>query len=123
MYHPPTRFAMPYGIAADKKTGKIWFADLNGNNISRFDPNTGEFTEFPIPSDNAAPRFIGLDSKGRVWFTEWMNGKIGVVDPGEAGKKSIFHAVIDHRNVGAFGSTPGRFRRIKVSTMSAGVRT
>lgn len=88
MYHPPTRFAMPYGIAADKKTGKIWFADLNGNNISRFDPNTGEFTEFPIPSDNAAPRFIGLDSKGRVWFTEWMNGKIGVVDPGEAGKKS-----------------------------------
>jgi virginiamycin B lyase len=88
MYHPPTRFAMPYGIAADKKTGKIWFADLNGNNISRFDPNTGEFTEFPIPSDNAAPRFIGLDSKGRVWFTEWMNGKIGVVDPGDTGKQS-----------------------------------
>ena len=87
MYHPPTRFAMPYGIAVDKKSGKIWFSDLNGNNITRFDPSTGEFTEFPIPSANAAPRFIGLDSKGRVWFTEWMNGKIGVVDPGENGKQ------------------------------------
>jgi streptogramin lyase len=87
MYHPPTRFAMPYGITADKNTGKIWFADLSGNNISRFDPNTGEFAEFPIPSPNAAPRFISLDGKGRVWFTEWMNGKIGLIDPGDESKQ------------------------------------
>jgi len=87
MYRPPTRFAMPYGIATDKKTGNIWFADLNGNHITKFNPSTGEFTEFPIPSGNAAPRFIWLDNKGRVWFTEWMNGKIGVVDPGAERKQ------------------------------------
>lgn len=73
---------MPYGLVADKKTGEIWFADLNGNHITRFNPKTEKFAEFPIPSSNAAPRFIDLDSKGRVWFTEWMNGKIGSVDPG-----------------------------------------
>jgi len=87
LYHPPTRFAMPYGIAADKKSGNIWFADLNGNHITRYDPKTGRFAEFPIPSSNAASRFIALDSKGRVWFTEWMNGKIGVVDPGGDNKQ------------------------------------
>jgi virginiamycin B lyase len=81
LYHPPTRYAMPYGITANRKTGDIWFADLNGNHITRFVPKTERFTEFPIPSNNAAARFIALDEKGRVWFTEFMNGKIGVVDP------------------------------------------
>src|SRR5262249_38745406 len=27
MYSPPTRFAMPYGLSADKRTGAIWYAD------------------------------------------------------------------------------------------------
>jgi streptogramin lyase len=82
LFHPPTRYAMPYGIVADKKTGVIWFSDLNGNHLTRFNPTTGEFAEFPIPSAESGTRFIDLDSKGRVWFTEWMNGKIGFLDPG-----------------------------------------
>ena len=81
LYGPPTGFATPYGLALDKKAGYVWFADLNGNNVTRFDPKTEQFAEYPIPSSNASPRFIGVDSKGRVWFTEFMNGKIGVVDP------------------------------------------
>ena len=83
LFHAPTRFAMPYGIVVNRKNGDIWFADLNGNHITRFVEKTGQFAEFPIPSNNAATRFIDLDGKGRVWFTEWMNGKIGFVDPGE----------------------------------------
>jgi streptogramin lyase len=85
LYRPPTDFATPYGLALDKKSGYVWLADLNGNNVTRFDPKTEQFAEYPIPSSNASPRFIGLDSKGRVWFTEFMNGKIGVIDPGEEG--------------------------------------
>ena len=86
MFHPPTRYAMPYGIVADRKTGDIWFADLNGNHITRFREKTGEFDEFPIPTPESATRFIDLDSKGRVWFTEWVNGKIGFLDPGSDAK-------------------------------------
>jgi streptogramin lyase len=84
LFHPPTRYAMPYGIVADRKTGDIWFADLNGNHITRFREKTAEFDEFPIPSSESTTRFIDLDNKGRVWFTEWMNGKIGYLDPGPA---------------------------------------
>lgn len=81
LYQPPTLKAKPYGIIQDKKSGYIWFADYGGNNITRFDPKTSQFVEYPIPTKGADPRFVGLDSKGRLWFAEWWNGKIGVIDP------------------------------------------
>ena len=81
MYQPPTLKARPYGIALDKKTGNIWYADFSGNNITRFDPKTAQFVEYPIPTRGAYPRFVGLDSKGRVWFGEWWNNKLGMLDP------------------------------------------
>jgi streptogramin lyase len=81
LYQPPTLKAKPYGIIQDKKTGYIWFADYGGNNITRFDPKTAQFVEYPIPTKGADPRFVGLDSKGRLWFAEWWNSKIGVIDP------------------------------------------
>jgi virginiamycin B lyase len=81
MYQPPTLKARPYGIAENKKTGDIWYADFSGNNITRFDPRTEQFVEYPIPTRGAYPRFIGLDSKGRVWFGEWWNNKLGMLDP------------------------------------------
>ena len=80
-YTPPTPFAMPYGITADKKTGRIWFADLNGNHITRLDPKTGKFDEVPFPTQQASARFPGIDpASGRVWFTEAMADKIGYVE-------------------------------------------
>jgi len=81
MYQPPTWKARPYGIAQDKKTGYIWYGDFSGNNITRFDPKTAQFVEYPIPTRGAYPRFVGLDSKGRVWFGEWWNNKLGMLDP------------------------------------------
>jgi streptogramin lyase len=81
-FQPPTPNATPYGMVQDRKNGYIWFSDLNGNNITRFDPTTKEFIEYPIPTRAAAPRFIGIDPMGRVWFGEFFTGKIGVLDPG-----------------------------------------
>ena len=81
MYQPPTAKARPYGLIQEKKTGYIWFADFSGNNITRFDPKTEQFVEYPIPTRGAYPRFVGLDSKGRVWFGEWWNNKLGMLDP------------------------------------------
>lgn len=83
LYQPPTADATPYGIVEDHRNGDLWFADLNGNHMTRFDPRTGVFTEYPIPTRNASSRFIGIDPQGRVWFTEFFTGKIGVVDPGD----------------------------------------
>jgi streptogramin lyase len=49
---------------------------------------TGEtFVEYPFPSRNVNPRLgIGIDPQGRIWFTEFLNGRIGVLDPGDASR-------------------------------------
>ena len=84
-YQPPTPKAAPYGFVEDKRTGYIWFGDLNGNNFTRFDPKTETFVEYPFPSRNVNPRLgIGIDPQGRLWYTQFLNGSIGVLDPGDA---------------------------------------
>jgi len=87
-YKPPTPNATVYGVTFNKVDGNIWYADMNGNNITRFNPKTEQFTEFRIPSrpDRTYARFIGADNRGRVWFTEYFGDKIGYVDP--TGEKS-----------------------------------
>ncbi|MGA7791677.1 MAG: carboxypeptidase regulatory-like domain-containing protein [Candidatus Acidiferrales bacterium] len=82
-YRPPTPNATVYGVTYNQVDGNIWFADMSGNNVTRFDPKTELFTEYPIPQrpDRSYARFIGADVKGRVWFTEYFGDRIGFVDP------------------------------------------
>jgi virginiamycin B lyase len=65
------------------KAGYVWFSDLVGNNVTRFDPKTEQFVEYPLPTRDAGPKFMDVDAKGRIWFTEVMGAKIGVIDPGD----------------------------------------
>jgi virginiamycin B lyase len=85
-YQPPTQYAMPYSVLWDQKTGYIWLSDMNGNNITRFDPKTEQFVEYLIPTHGAGLKFMATDAQGRLWFTEVVGAKIGVVDPGDLGK-------------------------------------
>ena len=87
-YHPPTPNFSPYGIIVEKKTGRLWLADYLGANVTRFDPATGKFTEFPFPSRMQMIRFFAEDPQGRVWFTDFTNGKIGVLETGESAMSS-----------------------------------
>ncbi len=82
-YKPPTPNATVYGVTYNQVDGAIWFADMSGNNVTRFDPKTEHFSEYPIPQrpDRSYERFIGADVKGRVWFTEYFGDRIGFVDP------------------------------------------
>jgi len=82
-YQPPTQYSTPYGVLWDERTGYVWVSDLNGNNITRFDPRTEQFVEYLIPTHGAGLKFMAVDGKGRLWFTEVVGGKIGVVDPGD----------------------------------------
>jgi streptogramin lyase len=44
-------------------------------------PSTLNINEWQIPSGNAGPAGINVDSTGRVWFTENQTGKLGMLDP------------------------------------------
>ncbi len=85
-YQPPTQYSMPYSVLWDGKTGHVWLSDMNGNNITRFDPKTEQFVEYLIPTHGAGLKFMSTDAQGRLWFTEVVGAKIGVVDPGDLGK-------------------------------------
>ena len=43
-------------------------------------PETGDVTNFPTPTPDAAPRRLSLGADNNIWFGEWYGGKIGELD-------------------------------------------
>ena len=86
----------PYWIENDGQ-GRLVFNEQTANNISIMDPKTQSLVEYHIPSKNPnwgdcdsgirvldncgiAQIFDFTISGDKIWFTEWVENKIGVVD-------------------------------------------
>jgi virginiamycin B lyase len=86
----------PYWIENDDQ-GRLVFNEQTANNISVMDPKTQSLVEYHVPSKNpnwgdCDSGFEVLDNCGisqifdftisgeKIWFTEWVENKIGVVD-------------------------------------------
>ncbi|MCG3779555.1 MAG: lyase [Candidatus Nitrosopumilus limneticus] len=86
----------PYWIENDNQ-GRLVFNEQTANNISVMDPKSQSLVEYHIPSKN--PNWADCDSGiavldncgiaqifdfaisgEKIWFTEWVENKIGVVD-------------------------------------------
>jgi virginiamycin B lyase len=75
---------LPYwNIARD---GKIWFNEHEGNALAYFDTINSTLVEYQIPTkgilwgNTSNPLKFTIDKGGSVWFTEWSENKIGVLD-------------------------------------------
>jgi virginiamycin B lyase len=82
----------PYWIEKDDY-GRVVFNEQGANRIGIIDPNTESVIEYPIPSKNphwgdcgiqencglAQVFDIAVDEK-KIWFSEWAENSIGVVD-------------------------------------------
>lgn len=68
----PVLRSRPYGIIVDHKD-KVWSADFHNGGVTRFDPETEEFTHFSLVEDDAASsiRRPGVDSNGMIWAATW----------------------------------------------------
>jgi len=86
---PVTR---PYWIDLDEQ-GKLVFNEQTGNRIGIFDPKTEKLIEYVVPSKNLNWADCGeIDDCGlaqvldftiqdqKIWFTEWVENNIGVLD-------------------------------------------
>lgn len=92
-----TPISRPYWIDTDEQ-GRVIFNEQNANNISIMDPKEQSLIEYQIPSKNPywgdcdpgtglmvadcglAQIFdFAIDGK-KIWFTEWVENNIGVVD-------------------------------------------
>jgi streptogramin lyase len=69
----PVLRSSPYGIIVDSKE-KVWFADHYNSGVTRFDPDTEEFTFFRLtPEEPTNIRRPGVDSKDMIWAGTWAS--------------------------------------------------
>ncbi len=70
----PVVASRPYGIIVDKNDHP-WFADYHNGGVTRFNPETEEFTHFPLvePGFANSIRRLGVDSRNHIWAGTWGN--------------------------------------------------
>lgn len=80
-----TNFPLPEkgiisGLAIDNN-GNVWMPITELNKVYKFEPATGKFTAFNIPTPNSGPVNIAVDRDGKLWMPESSAGKIAMIDP------------------------------------------
>jgi len=81
------RYPMPDPMVRDPhtqvfdKNGNIWFTAQGGNAIGKLTMSTGVVQLVKVPTPNARPYGIKLDSKDRPWVVLFGTNKIATVDP------------------------------------------
>ena len=70
-----------YGLVLDRG-GNCWFAEYaQDGQIGKVDAKTLKVSKWPLPTKDARPRRIQIDTDGVVWFAEFKSGAIGRFDP------------------------------------------
>jgi len=95
----------------------VWYTDYSQGYIGRYDPESGEFTEWKTPSERSLPYAMAADKLGRVWFVETspqpnllvgfdpLFGTFFSVTPIPSGGGTVRHMVYDqNRNSLWFGT-------------------
>ncbi len=69
-FRVPTRDPFAHSITTDAQ-GNGWFSELSvhGNKIAKFNWETEEFTEYPLPWPHSGPHTGAFDKKGILWMT------------------------------------------------------
>lgn len=83
-YPLPNGSASPWSIAVDN-SGRIWFVEQDPSALMLFNPNTENYTQYLIPSNqniSATPESVTIDKFGNVWFSELGTDKLGELKNG-----------------------------------------
>jgi len=73
---------LPGQIVADKLGKAIYFPEHGGNRIAKINVDSGQMTEYDIPTGPLSTAlFTAISGDGKkVWFTEWTSNKIAYLD-------------------------------------------
>ncbi len=77
-----TEFALPAGAAplyAAYEGDNIWISDTSKPQLWRYSIPESSFTPYEFEGKTSV--FLKIDDKGKVWFTDTPEGKIGYFDP------------------------------------------
>ena len=73
---------IPSGIAIDGN-GNLWVplvVTSGEDKVIKFDPSTGQFSSYNIPTPDARPAGVTSDLLGNIWFAEAAAGSIAKID-------------------------------------------
>ncbi len=97
---PPTPNQGARRVWSDSQ-GSIWVSEWNSGNVSRYIPETAEWTTWPLPGDGAAAYAVYVDEADVVWLSDFGTNAMVRFDP----ETEEFHTYpLPH--------TPGEVRQI-----------
>jgi virginiamycin B lyase len=71
---------IPYEIRA-APDGRIWLGELVGNRLVAFNPKTGKFRTFTMPTPHSGPRRFDVDAEGILWIPAYAANLLVRLDP------------------------------------------
>ena len=78
-WNPPFRGPRRLHVAQD---GMVWVPGFGSGVFGKFDPNTEEWTVYPLPdAENQIPYALNIDPKGYVWICGTGNDTLNRFDP------------------------------------------
>jgi streptogramin lyase/mono/diheme cytochrome c family protein len=74
-----------YSVEPDKN-GEVWGGELHGREFLRFNPRTGQWTEYAMPEPYSHSRAVWVDKSATpttVWYADYSTGRIVRIQPME----------------------------------------
>jgi virginiamycin B lyase len=68
LWQVPTQNAGPMGIVLSPDSKSLWFAEITGNKIARFDIQAEKIVEYSTGEDSG-PALLTFDEKGQLWVS------------------------------------------------------
>jgi virginiamycin B lyase len=59
----------------------VWVSEWNTGNLSRYQPDSGEWTTWPLPDNSAAAYAVFVDDADIVWVSDFASNSILRFDP------------------------------------------
>jgi streptogramin lyase/mono/diheme cytochrome c family protein len=74
-----------YSVEPDKN-GEVWGGELHGREFLRFNPRTGQWTEYAMPEPYSHSRAVWVDKSTTpttVWYADYSTGRVVRIQPME----------------------------------------
>jgi|HubBroStandDraft_6_1064221.scaffolds.fasta_scaffold568188_2 virginiamycin B lyase len=110
---------------AGDSDGIVWFAEVRGGKIGRFDPKAETFREYQLPGAEPTPYALAIDQNHYIWYFSDHADVIGRLDPktGRVIEYPFTHSEISMREFfldsqGRMWFASARTTRWAISTLS-----
>jgi virginiamycin B lyase len=77
---PPTAGQGARRVWSDS-AGRLWVSEWNSGQVSRYDPATGDWQEWPLPGAAPQTYSVYVDERDAVWLTDFGGNAIWRLDP------------------------------------------